>query len=83
MCLERLFFLSNSDIEFRSALDWAALKADSIVVDIGGGAGNVTLFLAKAFPHLKYVVQDLKPVITDAAEKVSPVYALLYSAVTV
>jgi ubiquinone/menaquinone biosynthesis C-methylase UbiE len=55
-------------------LDWAALKADSVVVDVGGGSGNVTMHLAKVFPHLKYVVQDLKSVITDTAEKVSPIH---------
>jgi 16S rRNA A1518/A1519 N6-dimethyltransferase RsmA/KsgA/DIM1 with predicted DNA glycosylase/AP lyase activity len=50
-------------------LDWAALKDDAVVVDVGGGAGNLTLLLAKDFPQLKYVVQDLEEVIPQA-EKV-------------
>jgi 16S rRNA A1518/A1519 N6-dimethyltransferase RsmA/KsgA/DIM1 with predicted DNA glycosylase/AP lyase activity len=47
-------------------LDWAALKDDAVVVDIGAGAGNLTLLLAKEFPQLKYVVQDLERVIPEA-----------------
>jgi tRNA G46 methylase TrmB len=50
-------------------LDWAAIKADAVVVDVGGGAGSLTLLLAKAFPHLKYVVQDL-PTVMPESEKV-------------
>jgi len=51
---------------FKNALDWAALKDDAVVVDIGGGVGNLTLLLAKDFPQLKYVVQDLETVIPEA-----------------
>lgn len=55
----------------RLALDWAALKDDEVAVDVGGGTGNLTLLLAKAFPHLKYVVQDLKEVIPEAEKVIS------------
>lgn len=54
------------EVIFTTALDWAALKDDEVAVDVGGGTGNLTLLLAKAFPHLKYVVQDLKEVIPEA-----------------
>ncbi|KAL0952690.1 hypothetical protein HGRIS_006929 [Hohenbuehelia grisea] len=51
---------------FSSAIDWKALKSGSTVVDVGGNVGSVTLPLAKANPHLKFVVQDLDHAITEA-----------------
>ncbi|KAI0045351.1 S-adenosyl-L-methionine-dependent methyltransferase [Auriscalpium vulgare] len=56
---------------FVDSLNWKALKPESVVVDVGGNVGSVTLTLAAAFPHLKYVVQDLKPVIENNAQKAS------------
>jgi hypothetical protein len=38
---------------------WSSLAEDSIVVDVGGGIGSSTLELAKQYPHLKFIVQDL------------------------
>ena len=35
-------------------------------MDVGGNMGTVTMALAKEFPKLKYVVQDLPPVIEGA-----------------
>ena len=43
-----------------------SIKNGGVVVDVGGGVGNVTHLLAKAFPHLCYVVQDLENVIIEA-----------------
>jgi tRNA G46 methylase TrmB len=54
-----------------SALDWAALKDDDVVVDVGGGTGGLTLLLSKSFPQLKYIVQDLVMVMPDAEKVVS------------
>jgi hypothetical protein len=51
---------------YTESLDWESLPPDSVVVDVGGGVGPVTYELYKAFPHLKYVVQDLAPVVKDA-----------------
>ncbi|KAL0952687.1 hypothetical protein HGRIS_006926 [Hohenbuehelia grisea] len=53
---------------FSSAIDWKALKSGSSVVDVGGNVGSVTLPLAKAFPHLHFVVQDLDHVINEAQD---------------
>jgi MinD-like ATPase involved in chromosome partitioning or flagellar assembly len=47
--------------------DWKSLKEDALIVDVGGGIGSSTLQLIKAYPHLRYVVQDTAKVITDAA----------------
>ena len=46
-----------------------SLKEGSLLVDVGGGVGSVTLVLYKAYPHLKYVVQDL-PAQNEAAKEV-------------
>ncbi|KAI0040625.1 S-adenosyl-L-methionine-dependent methyltransferase [Auriscalpium vulgare] len=54
---------------FTGGFDWRSLKDDSVVVDVGGSLGTVTLKIAKAFPHLKYVVEDLEPVVTGPAQK--------------
>ncbi|KAI0063775.1 S-adenosyl-L-methionine-dependent methyltransferase [Artomyces pyxidatus] len=40
------------------------LPDGSVVVDVGGGVGPVTLLLAKAFPNLKFVVEDQEEVIS-------------------
>lgn len=41
------------------------LPADALIVDVGGSVGSVTLKLAKVFPHLRYIVQDLQKEITE------------------
>ena len=60
-----------------SGLDWKSIKNGGVVVDVGGGIGSTTLILAKAFPHLRYVVQDLDNVIIEA-HKVSRPHFLLF-----
>ena len=64
---------------YTESLDWKSLPPDSVVVDVGGGVGKVTYELHKVFPHLKYVVQDLPPVIEDAKHvascRVHPLHA--------
>ncbi|KAH0578348.1 hypothetical protein H2248_003962 [Termitomyces sp. 'cryptogamus'] len=48
------------------AYEWDHLPENSIIVDVGGGVGNESLQLARAFPALDIVIQDLPPVIADA-----------------
>jgi hypothetical protein len=50
------------------AYDWASL-GKATVVDVGGSHGNVCIALAKEYPDLKLVVQDLPKVIEDAKAK--------------
>ncbi|KAJ6568457.1 O-methyltransferase-domain-containing protein [Mycena sp. CBHHK59/15] len=50
---------------FTAGVAGDTLPADAVVVDVGGSVGSVTLKLAKAFPHLKYVVQDLQKEIAE------------------
>lgn len=50
------------------AYDWASL-GKATVVDVGGSHGLVSIALAKEFPDLQFVVQDLPKVIEDAKTK--------------
>lgn len=50
------------------AFDWGSLK-NGLVVDIGGSHGLVSQDIAKAFPSLRFVVQDLPKVVEDAKAK--------------
>lgn len=49
--------------------DWKSLAADALVVDVGGGAGWTTLLLKKAYPHLRYIVED-RPIVVAHGIKV-------------
>ncbi|KAJ3815283.1 S-adenosyl-L-methionine-dependent methyltransferase [Lentinula aff. lateritia] len=51
---------------FTSGIEADKLKAHDIVVDVGGGVGTLTLTLKKAFPNLRYIVQDLDQQIVAA-----------------
>lgn len=48
--------------------DWASLAEGSVVVDIGGSRGHVSADLAKRFPQLRFVVQDMPEVVKGAEE---------------
>ena len=37
-----------------------------MVVDVGGGIGSTSVVLARAFPHLRFVVQDRQHVVQIA-----------------
>ena len=41
-----------------AGFEWAKLPENSLVVDVGGGVGNLTMALAKTYKHLRYVLQD-------------------------
>ncbi|KAE9406823.1 S-adenosyl-L-methionine-dependent methyltransferase [Gymnopus androsaceus JB14] len=53
---------------FTGGIDGNALKPDDVVVDVGGSIGTVTLTLLRAFPNLRYVVQDLDTVMPSGEE---------------
>ncbi|KAJ3907134.1 S-adenosyl-L-methionine-dependent methyltransferase [Lentinula edodes] len=57
--------MSPSEV-FTSGIEADKLKANDIVVDVGGGVGTLTLTLKKAFPNLRYIVQDLDQQIVAA-----------------
>ncbi|KAF9544584.1 S-adenosyl-L-methionine-dependent methyltransferase [Agrocybe pediades] len=51
---------------------WNELGEGASVCDVGGGVGNITLQLAKAYPKLQLVLQDLPATITQARNEVWP-----------
>ncbi|KAJ3553407.1 hypothetical protein NM688_g3631 [Phlebia brevispora] len=42
--------------------EWSVLPPGSVIVDVGGGMGTVTMDLANRHQHLRYVVEDLPEV---------------------
>ena len=38
---------------------WGGIREGGVVVDVGGSTGGAVISLAEAFPHLKFVVQDM------------------------
>ncbi|EXJ71559.1 uncharacterized protein A1O5_05367 [Cladophialophora psammophila CBS 110553] len=47
--------------------DWGALPQGAKVVDMGGSTGHVSITIAQEFPHLRFIVQDLPQVLSQAA----------------
>lgn len=50
------------------AFNWKSLAKGSVVVDVGGGLGTASLPLARDFPGIQVVVQDLPGVIVEAKQ---------------
>ena len=44
------------------------MEKDSLVVDVGGGIGSTTRVFAKAFPHLRFVIQDRSAVVAEGIQ---------------
>ncbi|KAI1426422.1 S-adenosyl-L-methionine-dependent methyltransferase [Xylaria sp. FL1777] len=42
--------------ELRDCFSWGELKGT--VVDVGGGSGHISIYLARLFPQLNFIVQD-------------------------
>jgi hypothetical protein len=53
-----------------SYFDWATLPSGATVVDVGGAQGHVSFHLARKFPHLNFVVQDMPEVVNGAEAKI-------------
>lgn len=49
--------------------DWSSLSPSAKVVDIGGGKGPVSIDLARRFPHLSFVVQDLPEIVAQGRQQ--------------
>lgn len=53
-----------------SYFDWADLPDGSTIVDVGGAQGHVSLHLAREFPSLSFVVQDIPEVVEGVESKI-------------
>lgn len=51
------------------AFDWETLRKDSSIIDVGGGIGVTSMPLAKKYPNLNIIIQDL-PLVVEEATKV-------------
>ena len=66
-------FISFIFISIQSAeFPWKELGDGASVCDVGGGIGNITLQLAKAYPNLNLKLQDLPERILQAKDEVWP-----------
>ena len=53
-----------------NAYDWGTLDRDgALVIDIGGGKGSISQFLARHTAHVRFLVQDLAHVVPTAREE--------------
>ncbi|KAH9483231.1 3-O-methyltransferase 2 [Psilocybe cubensis] len=52
---------------------WGELPDGATVCDVGGGIGNITIQLAKAYPKLQLILQDLPGAIQQAQNEIWPV----------
>ncbi|KAJ2964529.1 hypothetical protein NUW54_g14236 [Trametes sanguinea] len=52
-----------------TAYPWKNLADNSVVIDVGGGIGSTSMVLAKAYPNLRFVVED-RPHVVEIAPTV-------------
>ncbi|KAI9059147.1 S-adenosyl-L-methionine-dependent methyltransferase [Trametes sanguinea] len=52
-----------------NAYPWKNLADNSVVIDVGGGIGSTSMVLAKAYPNLRFVVED-RPHVVEIAPTV-------------
>ncbi|KAF7326453.1 putative S-adenosyl-L-methionine-dependent methyltransferase [Mycena venus] len=47
---------------------WSALPEKTLIVDVGGGIGSLSLEIAQVNPHLRFLIQDKQGVIRQAEQ---------------
>ncbi|KAI0902802.1 O-methyltransferase-domain-containing protein [Ustulina deusta] len=52
-----------------NGFDWESLSEGAQVVDVGGGSGNTSLTVARAFKKLRFIVQDQATPIANAQRR--------------
>ncbi|KXN91143.1 Sterigmatocystin 8-O-methyltransferase [Leucoagaricus sp. SymC.cos] len=55
-----------------SDFPWNKLPKGSVICDVGGGVGNISIQLAKRYPALRLVLQDLPEQLEAAEHKIWP-----------
>jgi hypothetical protein len=66
-CFDRRKFLFEATF-YVLEFPWKQLPEGTVVCDVGGGIGGISVQLAKCYPRLHFVLQDL-PKQIDGAEK--------------
>jgi trans-aconitate methyltransferase len=59
-------------VELRDRFPWTRLEKENTtctVVDVGGGSGHISVFLATQFPKLNFIVQDINPIMLSQGPK--------------
>lgn len=59
---------ADSATSIAEAYPWGSLPDGALVVDVGGGVGNISAAIAKANPHLKFHIQDFDKLAEESAE---------------
>ncbi|KAF8192216.1 O-methyltransferase [Mycena galopus ATCC 62051] len=57
------FAVAMEGLKTSLGFDWGALPGGAIVVEVGGGIGQISLAIAQEHPGLRIVIQDLGPAI--------------------
>ncbi|KAI1141495.1 putative O-methyltransferase [Hypoxylon sp. FL0543] len=52
--------INRDTTELRDRFPWKSLVRNK-VVDVGGGSGHMSIYLATQFPELEFIVQDVNP----------------------
>ncbi|KAJ6586263.1 O-methyltransferase [Mycena vulgaris] len=47
---------------------WASLPNNTLIVDVGGGIGSISLEIARINPHARFIVQDKATVVREGKE---------------
>jgi len=62
----------GSGFSFDTDYPFDSFTSNTILVDVGGGIGSLAEILLPAVPDLRFVIEDLEPVVTLANEVASP-----------
>ncbi|KAK0609952.1 O-methyltransferase-domain-containing protein [Bombardia bombarda] len=60
----------NMDMLASGAVDWESM-GEALVVDVGGGYGHASISIARKYPKLRFIIQDLPAVIAQGARFIS------------
>ncbi|KAI8963491.1 putative O-methyltransferase [Daldinia sp. FL1419] len=60
--------MNQDTTEIRDNFPWANLS-NKTIVDVGGGSGHTSIYLATQFPDLKFIVQDINPTMLSEGPK--------------
>ncbi|KZT29636.1 S-adenosyl-L-methionine-dependent methyltransferase [Neolentinus lepideus HHB14362 ss-1] len=66
-CMEGLGDINNRGIVAK-VFPWSTLPVDTVICDVAGGSGHVSMLLLRQFPQIKAIIQDQPSVVKVARE---------------